>query len=98
MDSTRGAFLPIVANFRLRATVARWGTVSGHEEISEGASRSSQMGPHSGGDGLSGLSPGKHPARNAFTGGWSNYPPYPMGAPKTLRKRDEPPDFGAARK
>ena len=62
MDGPRGARLPFVANFRLRATEARWGTVSGHGERSEAASRSSQRGSHSGGDGLSGLSPGKHPA------------------------------------
>src|SRR5215467_1196573 len=32
MDGPRGARLPFVANFRLRATEARWGTVSGHGE------------------------------------------------------------------
>jgi hypothetical protein len=48
MDGARGARLPFVAGFRLRATEARWGAVSCHGEMGEGASRSSQMGPHSG--------------------------------------------------
>ncbi len=32
-------------------------------------------------EGLSGLSNDEHPAPNAFSGGLSNYPPYPMAVP-----------------
>jgi len=41
----------------------------------------------SGRDGLDGLSSDKHPARNAFTEGLSNYPPYSMVAPRATTAR-----------
>jgi hypothetical protein len=47
MDGARGPLVPFVAAFPLRATEARWGAVSCHGEMGEGASRSTRMEPHS---------------------------------------------------